>query len=141
MLQKKARGFGKGKWNGPGGKVKPGETPAEAAIREIKEETGVAVKRLKPAGVIEFIFNETPESNNLVYVFVAEKWEGLPEDRGEGKLSWYDPAAIPLDKMWDDDRYWLPGVLNGGTVSARFYFDAEGIVVKQEKLATVEKNI
>jgi 8-oxo-dGTP diphosphatase len=30
-------------WTFPGGKAEPGETPAEAAVRETAEETGVAV--------------------------------------------------------------------------------------------------
>ena len=33
LLGYKKRGFGKGKWNGFGGKVEKGETPQEAAIR------------------------------------------------------------------------------------------------------------
>ena len=42
LLQRKAKGrFGEGKWNGPGGKIKPEETPDEGVIREVKEETGL----------------------------------------------------------------------------------------------------
>jgi len=33
-----------GKWEFPGGKIEPGETPAEAAVRETLEETGLAVR-------------------------------------------------------------------------------------------------
>ena len=41
LLQYKAEGkFGEGKWNGPGGKIKPEETPLEGVIREVQEETG-----------------------------------------------------------------------------------------------------
>ena len=39
----KKRGFGAGKWNGFGGKVEPGETIVEAAVREVKEECGYDV--------------------------------------------------------------------------------------------------
>lgn len=37
----KKRGFGVGKWNGSGGKIQPGETPEDTAVREVKEEIGI----------------------------------------------------------------------------------------------------
>lgn len=41
LLGMKKRGFGKGKWNGFGGKVEQGETMVESAVRELKEEAGI----------------------------------------------------------------------------------------------------
>lgn len=43
LLGMKKRGFGMGKWNGFGGKVEPGETIEEGALREMAEESGVCV--------------------------------------------------------------------------------------------------
>lgn len=40
-----------GKWTIPGGMVEPGESPAEAAVREMKEETGLEVELLSILGV------------------------------------------------------------------------------------------
>ena len=46
LLMRKLRGIGAGKINAPGGKIEPGETPLEGAIRETQEE--LLVTPLKP---------------------------------------------------------------------------------------------
>lgn len=56
LFQFKHRGFGVGKWNGPGGKVEDGETLEQSVIREIKEETGLEVANLEKGGELEFYF-------------------------------------------------------------------------------------
>ena len=38
LLAMKKRGFGEGWWNGAGGKIKEGETPLEAILREMQED-------------------------------------------------------------------------------------------------------
>lgn len=48
LLQKRGDS---GKWGFPGGAVELGETPEMAAIREIKEETGLEVRIKQPIGV------------------------------------------------------------------------------------------
>jgi 8-oxo-dGTP diphosphatase len=129
LLQKKRRGFGRGNWNGPGGKIEPGETPEEATIREIKEETDLVIKNLKKMAEIEFIFPDE-DINNYCYVFICEDFIGGPKDMGEGELKWFKKEDIPLDKMWDDDKYWLKDVLKGKYVNMRFHFDENGKVKK-----------
>ena len=47
LLGLKKRGFGQGKWNGFGGKLDEGETPRQAAIREMKEESDVESVRTR----------------------------------------------------------------------------------------------
>lgn len=126
LLQFKKRGFGQGKWNGPGGKIEPGEILEESVKREVKEETGITVKNLKKRGELEFVFKGKEEWNNHCHVFVCDEFEGEPRDRGEGKLQWFKPEELPFDKMWADDRHWLPSVLEGKYVKKRFYFDQTG---------------
>jgi 8-oxo-dGTP diphosphatase len=134
LLQKKARGFGKGNWNGPGGKIKPDEDLKDSAKREVLEETGIIIKDLEQRGEIEFIFPDE-SINNHMYVFVAKEWEGEPEDKGEGELKWFKISNLPLDKMWDDDQYWLPRLLAGEYIHTRFYFDENNKIKKFEELA------
>ena len=133
LLQKKARGFGKGKWNGPGGKINQGEAPEEAARREVKEETTLKIKKIEPQGIIEFVFPHKIESSNYCYVYICRDFSGKPFNTGEGELKWFKTEELPLEEMWDDDRYWLPSVLAGEKVHIRFYFD------KNEKVSKIEK--
>jgi len=126
LLQCKSRGFGAGKWNGPGGKQDPGETTEEAAIREVKEETDITVRNLKKMGELEFVFIDNEKSNFLTHVFICRDWEGSPKNLGEGGLKWFKIEEVPLDKMWDDDQYWLKPLLNGEYQHKRFYFDKDG---------------
>ena len=78
LLQRKSVGrFGEGKWNGPGGKVNPGETPLECVVREVWEETGLTVSDLTEQGVVDFYFGEKPEPDWRVHIFSTSTFTGL----------------------------------------------------------------
>ncbi|MFH0956206.1 MAG: 8-oxo-dGTP diphosphatase [Candidatus Falkowbacteria bacterium] len=130
LLQYKRRGFGVGKWNGPGGKVEPDETMEQAVIREIKEETGLDVKNLKKTAELEFVFINKDEWNQAVHVYITKDFSGEVSASDEGELKWFKIDEIPYDKMWDDDPYWLPKILAGEFMKMRFYFDHKGNLQK-----------
>jgi len=126
LLQKKARGVGQGKWNGPGGKQEPDETIEDSVHREIWEETGLKLLNPEIKGELGFV---CPNGDNFFsYVFVAKEFQGEPRDKGEGELRWFDIEDIPLEKMWDDDKYWLKRLLGGEYVKMKFFFDENGKV-------------
>jgi len=60
LLIRKQRGVGEGKLVGPGGKVEDGETPREAARREVREELRVDPIGLAKRG--EFVLSDDGES-------------------------------------------------------------------------------
>jgi len=124
LMIEKRRGLGADLYNGPGGKVEPGETPMEAAARETREETGVRVADLDKRGEFDFYFGD--EHVFCCHVYVARDVQGDPHDTLEAFPEWRARETVPYDRMWEDDELWLPHVLDGDTIRAVFYFDAEG---------------
>ncbi len=135
LLGWKKVGFGAGKYNGFGGKVEAGEEIVAAALRELYEETGLIANPdyLQPAAHLNFAFPARPEWNQTVHVFVLSSWRGEPRESREMKPTWFSVDALPLHQMWQDDAYWLPRVLAGERLRARFVFgdDNESVVVAE----------
>lgn len=136
LLALKKRGFGEGKWNGVGGKVEPGESIEAAAVREAHEEIGVtlAPADLLSRGVISFSFAGMSELTQDVHVFLAEHWQGVPDESEEMRPRWYTYDTVPYGAMWVDDAHWLPQVLAGGVVRARFHFAATGDEILEQEV-------
>ena len=118
LLAMKKRGFGAGKWNGPGGKIEPGESVEDACRRETREETGVNVGVLENRGVVEFVFENKPDWDNSCTIFVTTDVSGEPVETEEMRPQWYALDKIPLNEMWEDDAVWLMDVLHGGVDGA-----------------------
>lgn len=110
LLAMKKRRFGEGKWNGVGGKVEPGETYEQAAIRECQEEIGVTPKHIKLRGELHFF--DLPDVEHYCHVYVAYDWEGDPIETEEMRPQWFNERDIPYNQMWPDDEYWMPKFLN-----------------------------
>jgi len=134
LLAMKKRGFGAGKWNGAGGKLKSGENPLDACQREVKEEIGIGLPEVEERGIIEFRFPERPEWDQDCHIFVATAISGEPSETEEMKPGWFSFDGLPYADMWDDDPHWLLGVLRGGRVNMRFYFDATSNLLRFENL-------
>ena len=122
LLGMKKRGFGAGRWNGFGGKVEPGETIEDAAVREVAEETGLQAMILEKRGIIEFEFRDDPKVLE-VHIFKIENFKGEPAESEEMKPQWFNIDEIPFSQMWSDDHYWFPYFLKGRKFRGRFLFD------------------
>lgn len=66
----------KAKWNLPGGRVERDETPLEAAMREMAEETGLAFDELRYVTMFR-------EDKVIHYLFEARKADDKPRPRNE----------------------------------------------------------
>ena len=134
LLIMKKKGFGQGKWNGPGGKVKAGETPEQAAIREVEEETGYQPTNLQNLGYIEFIWPHKKGNNQVCHIYITKEFTGGLKESDECLPQWWDIAKIPLAQMWPDDFYWLKDALAGQETKYRFFFDEDNNYLKHQAL-------
>ncbi len=136
MLGRKKTGVGAGKIVGIGGKIEPGETPSQAAARELLEETRVVVDEadLEFRGIADFRFPNKAAYTMIAHVFVAQRWLGEPSETDEIAPVWYPISQLPFDLMWADARHWLSGVLEGGRINGVFVFNDDNATLKQIKL-------
>ncbi len=126
LLIRKKRGLGAGKINGPGGRLEPGETPLEAAIREVEEEVCVTPRLVEHLGELRFQFVDGYGLH--AHLFRASAFDGDPRETDEAVPHWFAIDALPFDEMWADDRLWLPRVLAGERVVGRFVFDGDAML-------------
>jgi 8-oxo-dGTP diphosphatase len=123
LLIRKKRGLGAGKINGPGGKIDPGETAMDSAIRETFEELLVTPIGPRQVGELSFKFRDGLRLHCAV--FLADDFSGTPTETDEAVPLWTGVDVIPYDEMWADDRYWLPLLLRGELFRGTFEFDGD----------------
>lgn len=88
MARRRPEQTSPGFWEIPGGKVEPGERLDQAAMRELKEETGVIGQGLKP--LLNHV-HDFPTRRIHLSVFIAENWGGVPRGCENQELAWVDP--------------------------------------------------
>ena len=92
LLAMKKRGFGKGRWNGVGGKPDEKEKLDDCAIRETKEEINIDATKLHKVASLKFYFPHEPlnkDWNQEVVVYSIDEWEGHPKETEEMKPKWF----------------------------------------------------
>lgn len=119
--RRKKQGFGQGKWLGLGGKVEEKETIEEAMIRECFEESGIEAHKYIKRGVLTFYYTNDPIME--AHYFEISDYKNEPKHSDEMEVTWYDIAEIPYEKMWPNDRYWLPALLDDKKFEGEFYFN------------------
>lgn len=118
---KKKNDMHHGKWNGLGGKLIPGESPEDCAIREVYEESGLIVKDMELKGILTFPEFQ-PGEDWYAFVFLIEKFNGELIDSPEGLLSWIKNRDLASLNLWEGDRIFLPWLDKQGIFSAKFYY-------------------
>ncbi|KAJ1920710.1 hypothetical protein H4219_001109 [Mycoemilia scoparia] len=124
LLGLKKRGFGKGRWNGFGGKVEKGETIEQGALRELKEESNLDAKNLEKKGVIYFKFEGDPVIMD-VHLYTTTDVSGDLIETDEMLPKWYNVSDLPYSSMWPDDPIWHPWFFEGKIFTVKFFFKAD----------------
>jgi 8-oxo-dGTP diphosphatase len=85
--------YGKQLWTTPGGRVEPGESPIDAAVREADEETGLAIEVTGFLGVYS-----KPYGDDVVIgvygAVVGCRYEWKPNEEIAG-LGWFALGELP----------------------------------------------
>lgn len=74
----------------PGGKLEPGESPEQAAVRELEEETGLKV----PVSALSPLYVGVDDTGNVCAAFVASSFEGQATSREGLRVGWVEPMLL-----------------------------------------------
>jgi 8-oxo-dGTP diphosphatase len=81
------------KWEFPGGKVEPGESPEQALARELREELAATLRRSVPIGRVVHKYAATPEELEIFF-YAAEILESELAPRAFEQLLWVLPKEL-----------------------------------------------
>ncbi len=94
-------------WSLPKGHLEAGETPEDAAIREVEEETGIRGRVLAPLGVIDFWFiaeNRRIHKTVHHYLMEASGGELSDEDAEVVEVAWFPLTDVRERLAYADER-------------------------------------
>ena len=127
---KKKNDINQGKWIGVGGHIEEGETPEQALVREIKEETGFDVINYSKRGIVYFYNNDFSE---IMHLYVVKEYSGEMKECDEGILQFVDKGRMFDLPMWEGDQYFLRYLLDDEP-----YFELE-LFYNGDTLTSVER--
>ena len=113
VLRRAAGGRCPGSWETVHGHIEPGERPAEAATRELAEETGLAPERLYNLSRVESFYQHRIDEVALVPVFVAIVAEAAEIRLGaeHDRFEWLDAAQADGRFAWPRERRALADIV------------------------------
>lgn len=113
LLRRAAGGRCPGSWEAVHGHIEGGERPAEAAARELEEETGLVAVRLYNLSRVESFYQHRVDEVALVPVFAAFVSPGAAVRLGSehDQFEWLTPAAALTRFAWPRQRRALEDIV------------------------------
>lgn len=107
----------------PGGHVEPGESFVESVIREVYEETGLAIKNPKLCGTKQF---QTREGARYVLLFYkTDRFSGTLRSSDEGEVFWIPRQDLPSYQLANDFLEMVQ-VMESEDLSEFYYYLKDG---------------
>jgi 8-oxo-dGTP diphosphatase len=117
---KKPNDMHKDKWDGLGGKFEAGESPEDCVIREIREESGLDIRKPRLHGLL--LFPEFFGNDWYVFVYTASDFSGDLIDSAEGTLKWIPDDELTSLNLWESDSIFFEWIKSGKFFSAKFIY-------------------
>jgi mutator protein MutT len=89
-------------WEFPGGKVEPGETPADGLARELREELAIEARIGELLGSYDFHYAAADRATRLLFFRITE-FDGEPRNLEFEQMIWELPSALPSYDFLEGD--------------------------------------
>ncbi len=97
LMGKRQGAHGEGSWSVPGGHLEWGEALEQTAAREVKEETGIIIKKIRFGAITNDVFEK--ENKHYLTVWMLSDWdwgqEAITEPDSYVEMGWYNFDLLP----------------------------------------------
>jgi dATP pyrophosphohydrolase len=114
VLRRAAGGRSPGSWETVHGHIEPGETPVQAALRELREETGLEPARLYNVSRVETFYRHQTNEIVLIPVFagVVDARAVVRHSAEHDRAEWLEARDAAVRFSWPRERRALDDVLS-----------------------------
>ena len=120
-----------GYWTGLGGKIEPGESPRECAIREVLEESGLRIHKPKLRCIVTEV-SPRPDWQWLIFVYAASEFDGeLSAENGAEEVKWWTIGNPELKIPEADNTFFYKALASDEPVyEATYVYDDSMMLIK-----------